>query len=408
MTLVYMTFYEIRNRLYFSMSMLIMTILAAVIVFGILPISEQAMKNELKTTRFSVAFVDEEDSRYTQTAINELMETPSIHTSFEILSTDAQTAEKMLRANQVTATVTIPIGFIKGMQNGNHKEIQVLLNPNQPLYASLVKGGMDSGSYIMSAVQNVLYTFYSYISDLPLSNSEIDNLFNIEMFSMISQALNRDNIYERTTKTPWQDMEISDFYSISIVLLFMSLYSVGSIYQWHEKKRNGLLERMKFTCRSPIYVTYSNIFANSVMIFLQGVLIFVPLFFMRHGFATLKMLPFLYFISLNIATTVMLFATMIKNSTWAISAFVTFSLLCALASGNLIPFYFLPNFIPSEMKSFTPHYYWQQMLIYAHSQELSEQVRYSVIVLSITALLFVLLRGMNHEKFSNYKTSTKK
>ena len=408
MTLIHMTFYEIRNRLYFSVSMLIMAIMAVIIILGIVPISEQAMKNELKTTRFSVAFVDEEDSRYTQTAMNELMKTPSINSSFELFSTDAKTARQMLHDNQIVAIITIPKGFIKGMQTGNPEEIKVLLNPAQPLYANLVKGGMDSGSYIMSSVQNVLYTFYSYISDLPLSRDEIDRLFNIEMLSMVSQALNRDNIYERTPKTPWQDMEISDFYSISIVLLFMSLYSVGTIYQWHEKRENGLICRMEFTCHSPIYVTYANIFANSVMIFLQGVLIFIPLFFIRHGFTTLRMLPFLYLISLSISASVMLFSKIIKNSIWSISAFVIFGLLSALTSGNLVPFYFLPDFIPNEIKHFTLNYYWQQMLIYSHSRDVSMQARYSVITLGIIALLFVLLRGINHEKFSNYKISTKK
>ena len=404
MTFIHMIFYETKNRLRFSMQMLVLAVMAVAIMFGVLPFLEQIIESQIMTTRFCVAFVNNENSGYVDMAMKEVLESPSVKSSFELLPVEEKHAVKMLENNEIAAIIIIPEGFIEGMQSGHFKEIEVWLNPNQRIYAELIKGGMESGGYLMSAVQNSLYTVYSYISELPISREEADRLFNIEMLSMIATVMNRESVFERSIKTPWQDMEAFDFYSISIILLFMTLYSVGAIYKWRENEDNKLTARMKLVCKHPAYVVWANVFAGSVMTFIQGIMIFIPLFLVRHGLEAFRILPYLYLISLNISAMVLLFGAVIKNITGAVSAFVAFGIFSAFASGTLMPFYFLPEFIPSGIKGVMPNYYWQQLLINAYSKDLSGQGRYILGVIGMTAAIFIVLRSITCEKFSDYKS----
>ena len=408
MTLIYMILYEIKNRLHLSIYMWIMAIMAVVLIIGGVPIVEKAVTEGLKNTRFSVAFVDEEDSQYTQTVVNQVLKSPSIEAGFELLITNRKDALTMLAEDEIAAAIIIPDGFIEGMKVGHQKDIEVILNPKQALYANLVKGGMESGSYLMSAVQNVLYTFYEYTADLPISPDEVDKIFNIEMFSLISQAMNRDSMYKREVKTPWQNMEMADFYGISVILFFMALYSSGAIYQWHENGKRGLTRRMQFVCKHPIYVIYANIIANTVMIFVQGLMMLIPLFLIRHGISALRMMPAILLISLSIAALVMLFAVLIKHSTGAVITFVVFILFSGLVSGNLIPAYLLPQFIPSGLKNLSVNYYWQQLMINAYTNDVATQLKDGLIILGITGLIFLLLKGITSEKLRNNKVSMAK
>lgn len=403
MTLICMILYEIKNRLHFSAQSLIMTIMAVVIVLGGVPLIEGAVMEGQKNSRFSVAFVDEENSAYTGMVVEQVVKSPSIKQGFELIATDRERALAMLKNNEIAAAIIVPEGFIEGMKTGHQRDCEVILNPNQVLYANLVAGGMESGSYIMSAVQNALYTFYEYTYDLAVLPEDADKMFTVEMFALVSQAMNRDEMYNREIKTPWQDMEMADFYSISVLLLFMTLYSAGGISQWHEKNKNGLVGRMQLTCKHPIYVAYANIIADAAMIFIQGVLIFIPLFVFRHGLAMLKLLPVIGLISLNIAIVTMLFAVVIKNTVVAIVTFIGGGVLSGLAAGNLIPFYFLPDFIPKHLKSWTLNYYWQQLMINVNSSDWLTWLKDVAIILGVIGLILLVLRGIISEKNRNYK-----
>ena len=404
MTLFYMSLYEIKNKLRFSAQMLVTAVLAVVVVFGMVPVLEQVLADKLTSKQFSVAFADEEDSAYTRMIMETVLESAPIKSSFQTIAVDRETAMKMLENNEVAAVINIPEGFTRSMRSGEFKEIKVILNPKQPLYAELVKGGMESGGYLMSAVQNALYTVYAYISKLPISEEQIDKIFNREMFSMISYAINIDTIYERELKTPWQDMEVFDFYSISIILFFMTLYSAGMIYQWHESEENKLNGRMKFVCRHASYVVYANVFAGSVIIFIQALCMFLPLFLFRHGLHSLRILPCLYLISLNISAIVILAGNMVKKTAVAVACFAGFEIFSALASGTLIPFYFLPEFIPSQIKIFTLNYHWQQMLISAFSNDTQIKLQYTMYILGFVMFILILLGGMTSEKLRNFKS----
>jgi hypothetical protein len=409
MTLIYMIYYEIRNRLHFFIYMLIITALASTIIFGILPILEKSAKDgDLTIKPFAVAFVDNEGSNYTQIAIKQIMESPSIENGMEVFIVSADEANDMINNDEIAAIIGIPEGFTTGMMIGEFKEISVILNPNQSLYAGLVKNGMESGTYLMSAVQNSLYTVYKYIAKLPITEAEINRLFNIEMFSMISYAINRDNIFERNIRTPWQDMQMLDFYSISVILLFMTLYSTGMIYQWHESKDSKLFDRMKLVCKNSSYIVYTYVITASILIFLQGIMLFIPLFLIRHGMSAFKILPFLYLISLSIAALVTLFSALFKKAIVSVFTYLTVTLMLAFSSGTLIPLYFLPDFIPARMRNLSLNYYWQQLLIGAFSKDFDLQKRQLTIVFGSIILILILVRGATNEIIGNGRCSFKK
>ena len=269
-----MLIYEIRASLRDVRPMVCGLALALFAIAAVRPLTNAFAENAQDTAAFRIALVDMEDSMYTRMAAEHIRNAPSLTGGVTIVFVSENEAYEMMRRNEIPVAVIIPEGFTDSMQGGALKEIKVVLNNGMPFQAGIVADGIHGGLYLMSAVQNTLYVVYGSLIEAGMNDEKATQLFNMQMLSLIGDALARDSLFETERVTAWGGGMVA-FYMTSALLAYLCVAGTYHIYRKDSVYRRHFRDRVTSLNQSGALVEAVDVMGTTLLVYVPCVMVYM-------------------------------------------------------------------------------------------------------------------------------------
>lgn len=357
-------FYEIKSKKIVSVSLFAAFIFPLILFFGLKPLNQFIITERFGAETLPLAVVDLEKSFYTTVFINELIQAPGIQSHIDVVLADEGKAHALLAANQIAGIVIIPADFTHSMEDGPFTPMEFHMNPRKPLQAKLIKEGLDSGAYLMSAVQNALYMVSAYLRILPISPETFDSLFQAAMLKMMALPLKRGDVFREFPVTPWGDAGMEYYYLTAILIAFIALMGCRVIWAYHENDKDYYL-RLRVAGALRLIRGMGGFCYGAILLTIYGAGLGVPLKVLAAGRTTdyLLLLLIIGGIAISLSALGVFVAFIARNRKQALLIWLLFVGFNVVISGMILPLHFLPDFVPAGLRLVSPFYWWQSWLL---------------------------------------------
>ncbi|WP_257350222.1 ABC transporter permease [Pseudalkalibacillus decolorationis] len=190
--------------------------LVAFLVYGL----ENLMKSESLLPPFDVAIVDEDDTVETNLLIQQFQEDEELEELITFRHVNESDAQDLLTENKVSAILTIPDGFTKGIRIGENKPVLVIGNEQRPIQSALFHEMMKSAADLVSAAQSGVNTIYEFKNREGSAGSAEINA-SIKEFTLF--AFGREKMFEKEEIESFSGVTPLKYYSTSGLILLLCL-----------------------------------------------------------------------------------------------------------------------------------------------------------------------------------------
>ncbi len=344
-----------------------MIVLPLLIILAAVQISTSLFVNQSFVEPITLLIADEEESFYTKFFIQKIEETPSLQNNIEVVKIGVKEGQALMDSNKAAGMVIIPEGFTENMQNNIYDPLIVIGNHTKPLQATMIKEGMESVTNLMSGAQSAVFTVVDYAREYNVPGEKVNEIFKKSALAFSFKALGRDQIFSKTIKTPWMDMDPIHFYFSSILVLFLSLYGLQGMYLMIHERQLKITTRIRSIGVSLWKIIASKWISLSLFLFAQGSIILwlgkaFKLFDLK-GDLKMSML-LLLIIASCISALVLLVSSFSKNDYIGSVAIFVISIVGVFLGGGIVPYSYMPSVI-EQMGKFTMNYWAIQGLTYS-------------------------------------------
>ncbi|MCP8615320.1 ABC transporter permease [Salirhabdus salicampi] len=346
---------------------------------------------EENTEHIVTAYVDEDDTFYTNAILAQLQDEEGFREAVQLVSMTEEEALTKLDENEIVAMIHIPDGFSRDLRRGINTPITLISNEQKPLPASMMKMLLTSGANYISAAQSAVNTvFDQYIVTIPSSNERRELLQQV-IVQYTLFALNRNDLFvveetEIGTTLGWYNHG-------TIAYLLTGIIVAGILFHFFIQQNFGraMLERLR-----SIHITGRSIFYSQLLTYFFVMFVvfnIVSLVIGKH-----QTIDWLYhnqwwvicgLVSLLAAVHFSLLDWLIQNVAQRTALLSVVLFLALFLNGFWVPALYLPEWLRVVMK-FSP---WHQLYIgvesLIHNGSLASFTIMIVIVHSIILILFV-------------------
>ncbi len=304
---------------------------------------------------FSVAVVNRDETTEAQTIVDFVLEDEKLNQLFYLSLVNYSQALQKLDQNQVAGAVIIPPDFSRGLMRRETQEIWFIGNHRQPIPSAFTETMLHSATKLITAAQSGLITVHHFLQEAEVPAQEISSSTRQATLSFLLHSLGRREVLETETLSPWGQITLQEYYSVSLILIFLLLGGLTTLRVETENKE-GTLQRLLAGGISPAKIVSSKFLAKSFFLALQlaGILVLFSIFlddYFRGDFIhALVVIAAIIFSSAALLT---LLSYGANNLAAANGIGFLFIILMAITGGSIIPLSLLPAWLkPFELVSY--------------------------------------------------------
>ncbi|MBM7551183.1 ABC transporter permease [Thalassobacillus pellis] len=149
--------------------------------------------------KIRTAIVDYDNTFETKSLLSQLQEDESLDEQLAILPMSSEEAEASLNSHEVAGVIIIPRGFTADLRNGTNTPIEVRLNQDYPMEASMIHLLLDSGAAYISAAQSGVNTAYELAIEPMNETGNNQQLLQQVIVTFTLAALDRNELFSKET-----------------------------------------------------------------------------------------------------------------------------------------------------------------------------------------------------------------
>lgn len=330
------------------------------IIFFLLSFSfTNLMHRESIIDPVNLAIVDNEKSMMSKMLVSSFRENKAFSKFVNVKTLEKKEAELKISQNELTVIVEIPQGFSKSIQYVENYPITVTLNEAQPLKSTIFKNMMLSYGKYISSVQIGVNSLYSFMDELPLTGTEIDNINNSVSVDLVLTALSRSAFFNYHSYESIPSTNSLEYFLIALIIMFYMYIGLSAGSSLLQEKAGGCIQRILGTPISTFKLIVSKFTAYSLIASIYAILFTIPVALLTKVDLAGNFLLLIMFMIISIGFVIALSITLaafFKKQ----SAFILFGnlfiFIIALLGGSLIPLQLMPAAIQNLAK-ITPNYW---------------------------------------------------
>lgn len=297
---------------------------------------------------FHVAIVNEDPTFETKLVIKQLTDSTHLNQVMKTIETDSDDANKLLKNDQIAATIFIPKGFSKDVAKGINTPITVISNTKKPLQSRLVRHIMDSAANLTSSAQSGINTVSYFMKEGDFKKKQRKSQFKRDVSSFSLHILGRGKLFDEKEQNHLFNQNLIHYYLLSFYVLLIMIWSFLALYLFKRKMKNAVYDRFLSLGYTSFHFLIGRGLAAFILVVISTLLAFVPVFLWQEliqgsGFFVLLMSTFLIagvFISFFI-----LLDFLLQNDKIYFVLSLILILLGALFGEHFIPIMYFPEWM---------------------------------------------------------------
>lgn len=330
-------------------------------VLSIIFIYSSKLQNNVE--KINVAIVNEDTNPFTEILIGYITSDESFSQNINFSVDNMESAKSLLSDGKYDSIILIPDQFLNDIISGENKSFKSYMGNISSVEMIAINELLKSAAKYISSSQVGIYSTLDY---LRFKADTSDNIYNQGLtginlyFSKI--VLGRKAMLEVRHVSSSGTHTLPEYYFLSLVVVFMLLYSMLHVYSIHEVFNNSFLLKIKSSRISFVKIMFSKFLS----VFILNLILFLIVFFAFYvGMRSI----FEFDIILNIKNIILMAVFLVMVSLFAVMSSLLFNeknscyifiLIATIAmtfiSGGFIPSAFLPE-IFDKLKLFTINYY---------------------------------------------------
>lgn len=313
--------------------------------------------------KINLAIVNEDTNPFTEILISYITSDESFSQNFNFYIENIDSAKFSMSEGKYDAIILIPDRFLNDIISGKNESFKSYIGNVSSIEALAFNEILTSAAKYISSSQVGIYSTLDYLRYKVNASDVIYNrgLAGINLyFSKV--VLGRKAMLDEQSVSPSGTHTLQVYYFLSILVMFMLLYSVLHVYSIHEVCNSSVILKIKSSSLSYFKIMFSKFLSVFILNLILFVIIFIALFIGVNSSFELNfninianvilMVNFLIIVSLFAIISSVLFSE--KNSAYIFILIITITM--TFISGGYIPSAFLPE-IFNNLKLFTVNYY---------------------------------------------------
>lgn len=333
-------------------------LIAVIALFFFVQFFSEDMTEDRLLEKLHIGVVDLESSELSRMLIQSFHSNDKFTALVEITEGDMDTVMQVYNTGRLTAVLTIPETFTTSLLHYENEPLEVILNPEHTLRASVFSEMLNSYSDYIRAVDASTYGLYTTLSDADFPKDQLRQTNDLYSLEMISTALGRNRIFSYTPVSTFP-ATTSGVYFGSAIIVMMAVFSASGILPLvFEDLRLNCVQRYMTLNHNLFLWVASKLFALSLNATLLCFTVAIPIMFVFEMSLIQGLILFLqiFAISLFFAALALTIGLIVKNEA---SATVTTNLMyfiLGLAGGNFIPIPLMPKSV-QDISALTPNFW---------------------------------------------------
>ena len=217
----------------------------------------------------AIALVDLDDSIESRMILSAIVDEQSYVDLIEFAILSPKEAQAVLDDGYVTAIITLPEGFARGMQTGRNIPFSVTLSDERPLAAALVQVAVESFADMLRSSQIGVYTTLNFANAEGISRAEFERVLMAINMRFIGLVMNRSLafIHDEQSATGglyiWQAYLIAMFCTLMLCVSFALTDPMRQIYSKFTvlklKRRGASWLKLFAACFAAIFLLFAAI-----------------------------------------------------------------------------------------------------------------------------------------------------
>jgi ABC-2 type transport system permease protein len=391
MDIITMIWFDLKKYFQDKKTVVIMLLTPLLLIFLISYAISPLFYTNAYIEKFKIALVDRENSLETRTLINHFEKSDALKNLTEIIHTDYEQALKLIHKDEVAAVIVIPEHFSEDVAVGKNTPVTVIGNKNKPIQSQIIRAMMNSAADLVTAAQSGVNTIWDFLYQAGAPQEKLNRWFNKSVMEFSLKSLGRNQVFKKKVVSPIADITPFEYYSISIIVIFMLLNGISGLRLLIEEKQSEVLKRViskGMSIRKIALAKFISLFLfqliQSFMIF--GIMIVVADRYLRgNGISAVIMLVMI--IAATSSFMILIASCMYDIFLADLIAYISIFVM-AFIGGGIIPLTYLPGSIES-VSLFSINKWAIQGLIYSVFWNRIDMVIGAATILGILSFVFI-------------------
>ncbi|MBZ4646457.1 MAG: linearmycin/streptolysin transport system permease protein [Petroclostridium sp.] len=244
MDIITMTWYDFKKYFQDKKAVFFMMVMPLIVIFLVSYAISPLFYTNSYIDKFKIAIVDKENSIETRTLINHFESSESLKNLAEVIHTDYEYAVQLMDKDEIAAIIVIPEHFSEDVAVGKNTPVTVIGNRNKPVQSQIIKAMMTSGADLVTAAQSGVNTIWDFLKKAGASSEKLNQWFNKSVMEFSLKSLGRNQVFVKKVVSPIADISPFEYYSISIIVIFMLFNGMSGLRILIEEKHSEVLKRI--------------------------------------------------------------------------------------------------------------------------------------------------------------------
>jgi len=169
----------------------------------------------------AIAVVDLDDTAETRMILSAIVDDPIYDDLLEFSIHTARDAQAALDNGEITAIITFPDGFARGLLMGRNIPFEVTYSGERPLAAALVRVATESFADMLRSSQIGVYVTLNFANNQGVSRAEFDRVMMAVNMRFIGLVMNRSEVFDSDEQSVTGGLTIQQAYLIPMHFVLM-------------------------------------------------------------------------------------------------------------------------------------------------------------------------------------------
>lgn len=394
-------FFQIKSAFSILPRLIICSVIFGAIAVSVAFCGNQILNKDSKSpVKIVVAAVLPENDPDVKTGFQIVSNMESLSSICSFISTDKDTALKMLSDNEISAIIEIPPGFVDDLMYGRNTPATIILPENSGFDNLVIKSVIDAGAQSLSASEAGIYAVLDFLEDRDY-NEEAVTADKVLFEYYLKYTFNRGSFFKHEMVSATGNSTLTGFYLASGTVFIMLLCGMAAT-GYFSNRPAAVTDSLKISGISKGYMRLSEYAGITLMFFiLFGIIIGVCTFTPLSGFISMNLTGILSFLVLTCSViSFIMFLCCLADSGFVSNLLIfLLSSVMLFAGGRIIPGAYLPVLL-ERIGMYFPAYSWcnlaeSMFLGIFNSKALCSSLFFGVIFFA-GSILITLIKGNEH------------
>ncbi len=380
-------YFDIKRN--FSIRRIAITILAAwMAIFFFSHFFINDMQEDRLLEKLSIGIIDEDKSQLSNMLLANFKQNEQFSSMMDLKIGEYDELNNKFKNGKLTALVTIPKGFTRGLMYYENIPLYVKISDAKPLKAIILTEVLDSYSDYIQSVDSATLAAYEILSETDIAKQTLKKHNDLFSIQMVTFALNRNKFFSYQKIDTFPATNSLTYFISAILCLAICFLSTGIIFTLYDDFKSFTIHRYKMLSDNLYFYTASKLISFSLIITFICSIISLPIIYKLSIsiHSALYMIIQIFIFSI-LYLSILLCAGLILFSENSSALFCNlFIFVLGLLGGNFIPLSLMPKTI-QNISYFTINYHVIRNLLQTITT--TAYLNYKFIALCLIIIIFL-------------------